>query len=170
MLHKISRDVKIAALNLYESDILPLEDILACVGFSKCTFYQILKLWKETGDVVTHRHANKGCFRLLHHNDIQYLLWLIQHCPDWFLDELLDLLWTNRFISIHYTTIHRELAHAGMSLKKLKVIAKERNEPLQHDYMQRMAHYTPEQLGFLDETSKNDKMPAQRRGRIRRDR
>jgi transposase len=135
MFRKISQDVKIAALNLYECDILPLEDILACVGFSKRTFYRILKLWKETGDVVTHRHANKGRFHLLHHDDIQYLLRLIRHRPDWFLDELLDLLRTNRFISVHYTTIHRELARAGMSLKKLKVIAKERNEPLRHDYM-----------------------------------
>jgi transposase len=95
MFRKISRDIKIAVLNLYESDISPLEDILACVGFSKRTFYRILKLWKETGDVVTHRHANKGRFCLLHHDDIQYLLLLIRHRPDWFLDELLDLLQTN---------------------------------------------------------------------------
>lgn len=52
-----------------------------------------------------------------------------------------------------------------MSYKKLKVIAKERNEPLRNDYMRTMAQYTPEQLGFLDETSKNEKTIARRNGR-----
>jgi hypothetical protein len=42
--------------------------------------------------------------------------------PDWFLDKLLELLDTNRFISIHYTTIHRELVGAGVSIKKLQKI------------------------------------------------
>ena len=102
MFCKISQDVKIATLNLYESDILRLEDILACVGFFKCTFYQILKFWKETGDVVTHRHANKGSFRLLHHDDIQYLLRLIRHRPDWFLDELLGVVTTNLIITTRH--------------------------------------------------------------------
>lgn len=167
MFRKISRDVKIAALNLHENGLLPLKDILACVGFSEGTFYRTLRLWRETGDVVTHRHGDprRGRFRLLHHDDIQYLLRLIQHRPDWFLDELLNLLQHNRFISVHYTTIHRELQRAGMSYKKLKVIAKERNEPLRNDYMRSMAQYTPEQLGFLDETSKNDKTIARRNGR-----
>lgn len=50
------------------------------------------------------------------------------------------------------------------------IIAKERNEPLRNDYMRRMAQYSPEQLGFLDETSKNDKTPGRRYGRGRRGR
>jgi hypothetical protein len=51
-----------------------------------------------------------------------------------------------------------------MSHKKLKIIAKERNKPLQHDCMWHMEQYSPKQLGFLDETSKNDKAPGQRYG------
>jgi transposase len=171
MFRKISRDVKIAALNLHENGILPLPDILACVGFSESTFYRILRLWRETGEVVSHRHGNKaGHPRILHFDDVQYLLRLVQHRPDWFLDELLNLLKRNRFVSVHYTTIHRELDRAGMSRKKLKIIAKEHNEPLRNDYMRHMAMYSPEQLGFLDETSKNDKTPGRRYGRGRRGR
>jgi len=37
MYRKISHDVKIAAMSLYECGLLPLEDILACVGFSENT-------------------------------------------------------------------------------------------------------------------------------------
>jgi hypothetical protein len=35
----IHRDVKIAAINLDEQNILTLKQILACVGFSRRTFY-----------------------------------------------------------------------------------------------------------------------------------
>jgi transposase len=48
----ISRDLKIAALNLYEHGHLSLKQILDCVGFSRSTFFRILKLWRTTGDVV----------------------------------------------------------------------------------------------------------------------
>ena len=78
MFHKISCNVKIAALNLHENGILTLPDILASVGFSESTFYCVLRLWPETGDVISHRHGNKaGCRCLLHFDDVQYLLRLV---------------------------------------------------------------------------------------------
>ncbi|KAJ7694066.1 hypothetical protein B0H17DRAFT_1178656 [Mycena rosella] len=150
------------SISLYEHGQLPLKDILNCVGFSESTFYRVLYLWRTTGDVVRHTIKNPGRSRLLHHDDIQYLLRLVRHSPDWFLDELLRLLEHNRFISVHYTTIHHELEHAGMSTKKLKVIAMERSEPTRMNYIREAAEYPPEYLGFLDETSKNDKTPARR--------
>jgi hypothetical protein len=95
----------------------------------------------------------KGRPRLLHYSDVDYLKRLIRHHPDWFLDELQYLLQTNRFITAHFTTIHRELVRAGISSKKIKKTASERNENLRADYIGRMAQYSPEQLGFLDEIS-----------------
>ncbi|KAJ7020874.1 hypothetical protein C8F04DRAFT_973533, partial [Mycena alexandri] len=68
----ISRDVKIAALNLYENGRLTLPEILECVGFSERTFYRILSLWRTTGDVVGHKKS-RGRPRILHHDDIRYL-------------------------------------------------------------------------------------------------
>jgi transposase len=65
---------------------------------------------------------------MLDYNDVEYLLCLVDQSPDYFLDELLYLLKTNRFISVDYITIHRALERAGMSHKKLKKVASERNE------------------------------------------
>jgi transposase len=128
--HKNSRDLKLAAMNLYEHNLIPLDDILDCVGFSERTFYRILKLWRTTGDVIKHTYGlcASGRPRLLVFDDLQYLLRLVCHRPDWFLDELADHLRENRFISVHYTTILRELAHARYSVKWLKRIAAERSE------------------------------------------
>lgn len=162
---KISRDVKLAAIRLHERALLPLEDILDCLRISRRTFYRILLLWRTTGDVVRHNYGVRGRPRHLHFDDIEYLKQLISHRPDWFLDELQYLLATNHFISAHYTTIHRELERARVSTKKLKKIALERNENVRADFIRCMAQYQPEQLGFLDEVSKDERTSGRRRGR-----
>ena len=165
---KISCNLKLAAMRMYNQGILPVGAIIDCLQISRRTFYRILDLWITTGDVVRHTNGVRGRPRILHFDDIDYLRRIIRHRPDWFLDELLDLLQTNRFISAHYTTIHRELQRAGVSTKKLKKIALERNENLWADYMRHMAHYSPEQLAFLDEVSKDERTSARLRGRSRK--
>ena len=145
--HKISRDLKLAAMHMHDQEILPVGAIIDCLQISRRTFYRILDLWVTTGDVVYHTNGVRGRPRILHFDDVDYLRRIIRHRPDWFLDKLLDLLETNRFISTHFTTIHRELERAGVSTKKLKKIALERNENLRADYMCHMARYSPEQLG-----------------------
>ncbi|KAF8874798.1 hypothetical protein BD779DRAFT_1427141, partial [Infundibulicybe gibba] len=154
---RISADVKIAAIRLFETGLMRLQDILDCVGFSKRTFYRILSLYRETGDVVRLHSPLRGRPRKLHFDDLTYLISLVRHRPDWFLDELLSLLETNRFISAHYTTIHRELVRTGMSLKKLRRIAKERDEDVRADFIRKMAQYSPAELAFLDEFSKDER-------------
>ena len=127
---KISRDLKLAAMRMHDQGILPMHTIIDCLQISRRTFYYILELWNTTGDVVHHTNGIRGRPRILHSDDIDYLRRIIRHRPDWFLDELLGLLETNRFISAHFITIHRELERAGVSTKKLKKIALEHNENL----------------------------------------
>jgi hypothetical protein len=163
----IHRDVKVAAIQLAERQLLPLDDILLCCGFSRRTFFRIMKLWRETGDVVN-EPAMRGRIRTLHFTDIHYLKQLIRQNPDYFLDELLRMLKTNRFISVHYTTIHDELTRAGVSRKRLQRIALERNEARRADFISRMAQFDPEELGFIDEVSKDERTVGRRYGRSKR--
>ena len=167
---KISQDLKFAAIRLYERGLLPLEDILDCVGFSRATFFRTLALWRQTGNVVKAGYISRGRRRSMNTDDLHYLLRLLRARPDWFLDELLSLLEENRFISVHYTTIFRELQRAGVSYKKLKRIAKERDEDVRADYVREMAQYTTEQLGFMDEVSKDERTKQRSRGRSRKGR
>jgi hypothetical protein len=74
---------------------------------------------------------------------------LINHRPDWFLDELLGLLGMNRFISVHFTTIYCELERSGVSLKKLRRIAKEHDENLHADFVRTMGQYSLRRSDFL---------------------
>ncbi|KAJ7314992.1 hypothetical protein DFH08DRAFT_820961 [Mycena albidolilacea] len=112
----VQAQVKLAAMNLFEQDILPLANILDIVGFSESMFWCTRKLWRETG-------------------------------------------WVEK---------PKKLEHLGMSRKKSKKVAKERNEKVRLDFMQRIIEYPVEYLGFLDETSKNDHTYSQGYGRAKR--
>jgi hypothetical protein len=57
---------------------------------------------------------------------------------------------------MHFATVHWELIRAGISEKNIKKAASEHNEHLQADYIAWMGQYSPEQLGFLDEVSKDE--------------
>ena len=166
----IHRDVEIAALQLAERQLLPLNDILLCCQISRCSFffYRIMKLWWETGDVINDPQVLRGCYRTLHHTDIHYLLQLICQNPNYFLDELLFMLKTNRFISVHFTTIYDELSCAGVSRKRLQCIALERNEALHADFIAHIAQFFPEELGFIDKVSKDERTVGRRYGRSKR--
>lgn len=132
---------------------------------SRSTFFRVQKLLHETGHVISPKASLPGRLRTLNYDDIQYLLVLIQQNPDYFLDELTHLLKTNRFISVHYATIHHALECAGVSCKKLKKIAYERSEPLHADFIGRMAKYDPDELGFLDEVHKDERTLSRGFGR-----
>jgi hypothetical protein len=86
-----------------------------------------LSTLEGTDNVVLQKPKYNSAPRSLHHNNIQYLLCLMCANPDQFLDEFLNLLKTNHFISVHYMTIHHELKRANLSQKKLLRIAAELN-------------------------------------------
>lgn len=146
---KIGADVKMAAIRIYEMDLMLLEDILAIVNFSERTWWRTLKCYRTTGSVEPPASNKRGRPRIMVRDDIDYLLALVCHRPSWFLDELLGLLATNRFISVHSTTIFRELERMDISLKKLRIIAKERNEDVRADFIRRIAQYSAAEIGFF---------------------
>jgi len=54
--HKISRNIKIAAVCLYQDEILSLAAILNYLLMSQSTFYHLYALWLATEDVVHYRN------------------------------------------------------------------------------------------------------------------
>ena len=54
---KISRDVKIAAMRLYDDNVLPKVAILDYLGLSSRTFDRVHALWVAAGEVM---HQTNG--------------------------------------------------------------------------------------------------------------
>ncbi|KIL68989.1 hypothetical protein M378DRAFT_70483, partial [Amanita muscaria Koide BX008] len=82
-----------------------------------------------------------------------FLFSTIRETPDFYLDELRDLLAVNCGIRVSRTTIWRTLKAGGLTMKKLSRIALERSHEKQLEYITRISTYTPEQLIFVDESS-----------------
>jgi len=154
--HFIPHVVKISVMKLHEHELLDLDTILDVMEMSHSTFFCVQKLWCETGDIISPKASLQGCLPTLNYDDVQYLLVLIKQNPNYFLNELLYLLKTNQFLSVHYTTINHALERAGVSQKKLKKITYECSKPLCADFIGCMAKYYPE-LGFLDEVHKDER-------------
>ena len=72
--HFVSCDVKIAAINLFEHELLPLHTILDVCGFSEWTWYGVMKLWCDTGNVINPKSSLGGCVCYLNCKDVQHLL------------------------------------------------------------------------------------------------
>lgn len=56
----------------------------------------------------------------------------------------------------HLTTVHHELQQAGIGIDKLKQIAWEWNDEKCVEEIYQITPYSPEELGFLDKTLKNE--------------
>ncbi|PBK81680.1 hypothetical protein ARMGADRAFT_947808 [Armillaria gallica] len=166
--HYISPQVKLAAMCLYDAGHLDrgqICDAMDFMDFSVRIFFHIHALWLETGDVVAHRVGIPGQPCKLHCEDINYLLELIRFNPDFFLDELLDLLDSNHLVAVHFTTIAWELEWQGVSRKQLRKIAVEHKPHLRADFIRQMAQYEPEQIGCMDEMHKDERTLSHRRQR-----
>jgi transposase len=156
--------LKLAAVRMYERKISSLDDILDIVDFSKSTFFRCWFNYKQTGNPAKPKSNNLGRPRLVLREDIDNIMRLVRLRPDWFSIELLRLLEHNRFISIHFSTIFRELKRQGVSQKRLRKIAAERNKTVRSNFVRRMAAEDSATLGFIDETSKDERTWAPRYG------
>ena len=155
-------------MQLYEDNVLSKLVICDYLRISSRTFDRVLAIWNAMGEVVRETNGVHGRPHILHFSDVEYLKRLIQHRPDWFLDELQHLLQTNHFIAAHFTTVNWKLLRAGISAKKIKKVASEQNEDIWADFIARMAQYFPEQLGFLNEVSKDECTSFRTHGRSRK--
>src|SRR5438477_12847207 len=72
-MRNISYDVKIAAICLHERQLVDLSNILECCGLSRCMWFCILKLWCETGNVVSESASLCGHLHCFDSFDIHYL-------------------------------------------------------------------------------------------------
>ena len=152
----IKHGIKLPGRKLYKHGVISLAIFQDVLDYSQRTFYPTLKLWHETGDVISTWSWFCGCYRLLNYDDVSILLLLMENNPNYFLDKLLHLLETNQFISAHCTYIHHVLECAGFSHKKLTNIAIERDEFCRANFIHHMSQYTPCQLRFLDKTLKDE--------------
>lgn len=156
-----------ASIRLRRRGLDSVKDICDITGISVPTLYRSWALYARTGSFVKARLLGLGRPRKVYHRDAQYLLHLARYNPTTFLDEYRAMLDKNRHLSLHISTIHRVFLRAGLSVKRVQKMAKERDPVKQADYIRRIGAYSPVCLIFIDEVSKNDRVYARLWGRSR---
>jgi transposase len=131
------------------------EEIVNALGVSSDS----IERWQD--NYITHGRVDppwvlQGRRRLLNAAAIEDLHDLIQESPSLFLDEIADWLALYHDQPISTTALHDNLRDLGITYKKLRKVAAERDDAYRAAWMHDvLTHYTAEQLVFLDESSKD---------------
>jgi transposase len=142
------------------------DDILDLFSMSSSMFYRAKTNLASFGSVERDPATLKirGPKRQLDRQLLEVVLQHISTNPSVSLSELSYLLASehNTFVSI--STLSKTLMNAGFTFKKLAKVASERKEEQLANFILRIGKYTPEQLVFADESSKDERTIQRSRG------
>ncbi|OCB88961.1 hypothetical protein A7U60_g3916 [Sanghuangporus baumii] len=154
---KISEDIKQRAMWLYSQGYIP-HSCCELLGISQSSFWRFRKNLRLYGSV---RHPNSfkaGRPRLLNTPESRSELYaLLEENPAMYLDEIQEWLMVAHQIGLARSTLHQNLHELGISYKKLRKAAAERDEVARAEFRQyTQNNWIASQLVFVDETSKDD--------------
>ncbi|KXJ23296.1 hypothetical protein AC249_AIPGENE6191 [Exaiptasia diaphana] len=129
---------------------------LLCLG--RTYVHTILKCYRETKGVDEDRALRvRGRHRVLSARDLIFIRRIISQYPELYLDEVRDWLQfqTGRLFAL--STISRTLRKMGLSIVKLQIIAKQRDEMRRAQYRRFISQFQSRHLLFIDESAKDER-------------
>ncbi|KAJ7615148.1 hypothetical protein DFH06DRAFT_961117, partial [Mycena polygramma] len=115
---------------------------------------RVIQTWRELGEVCRDRR-HRGRAPLMSPNNCKFVLALIDHTPDIYLDEIQEALFTQHDLDVSLATICRTLHRLGISSKKLSRQAAERCEHARRDFMMEIGEEPAERIVCADESAVN---------------
>ena len=165
---KISNDRKEQALYLLLEEGWEIERVAGALDVSM----QSIERWEENYAIhscVKLFKPNRGRPRLLTGDmidDIQVIQRLLCEDPSLLLDEIKEWLALHHDQPISTTALHLNLRDLALTHKRLKCIAAEWDDAYRTEWILNMTmNYTADQLVFLDESSKDERVVLRRYGR-----
>lgn len=161
---KIGEDIRDRALYLLSAG-QDTRDITAALGVSKRTIHRWEDLYNCHGYIPRSTYLC-GRPRKLSPLLMEELRLLIKDRPTLYLNEIVEWFATRRNFSVSISTIQRALVRLGLTYKKLRITASERDEVLRQQWKHQITGmFAAAQLVFADETSKDERVVMRRYGR-----
>ncbi|XP_067021928.1 uncharacterized protein [Acropora muricata] len=132
-------------------------EIVRLLKVGKTFVHKVLKLYSETKGVEYSLNHNRGKPRSIGGRVILLIRYLIDQYPELYLDELRDWIYFRTGETYAIPTLSRCLSKIGLSVKKLQLIAKERDERRRANFRRYMAQFNKHELLFVDESSKDNR-------------
>jgi len=152
--HVYSRDLKRHVI--YQAKVLgkPSTQIAIDLDMDLRVVQCVKQTWREIGDVCRDRKY-KGRPPLMSSVAIDFMLALLEHSPDLYLDEIQDELLRMHDLEVSLPTICRTLKRLGFSSKKLSKAAAERCKESRQQFRMEIGAESPESLVMADESAVN---------------
>lgn len=149
----LSDDLRSRIVSWSIDDGMSAPDIAHLAHCSERTVHEILRIWREYGELHDPTVRARGRRRALNTGDLDYMTSLIIGNPTHYLDEIQDLLYNNRDIDISIATISRLLRRLNYNHKQVAREALERNELLRATWQGKYGDIPKEYFVWLDESS-----------------
>ncbi|KAF8239291.1 hypothetical protein L208DRAFT_1471778 [Tricholoma matsutake] len=115
---------------------------------------RVKRTWNEIGDVCRDRQ-HQGRAPLLSVQESQFMVALLEHTPDLYLDEIQEQLQEQHNVTVSLNTISRTLKRLGISSKKLSRAASEHCKEARNAFALKIGAYPVEYLVAGDEAAVN---------------
>ncbi|KAJ7662385.1 hypothetical protein B0H17DRAFT_873593, partial [Mycena rosella] len=115
---------------------------------------RVITTWREIGEVCRNR-SYIGRSPMLSPDHTKFMLALIDHSPDIYLDEIQEQLYNQHDIDTSLATISRTLHRLGISSKQLSKQAAERCETALRDFHMEIGDEPAERIVCADESAVN---------------
>ncbi|KAJ7186359.1 hypothetical protein B0H12DRAFT_965175, partial [Mycena haematopus] len=130
------------------------EDIAVDLNMPLRVVQRVKKTWAEIGEVCRDRR-HKGRPALLSKQNTKFMIALIEHTPDIYLDEIQEYLQIQHDMDISLTTISRTLHRLGYGSKKLSKQAAERCADARRDFLMKIGNEPADHIVCADESAVN---------------
>ncbi|XP_048581384.1 uncharacterized protein LOC125556694 [Nematostella vectensis] len=140
------------------------DEIAETLSASKRFVYKITRLYRNTRGVSDAR-KRKSKARLINANDLLLIRRLIDEYPGLYLDEIQT--WLEHFTGCTFSvpSLDRCLKRMGLSVQKMHIVTRQRNEFERATYRRFISQFKPNQLLFIDESSKDERTIQRKFGR-----
>ncbi|KIJ10235.1 hypothetical protein PAXINDRAFT_157674 [Paxillus involutus ATCC 200175] len=106
---------------------------------------RVLKLYRDTSGIIKQRMQD-GRPPLMSESASEFMLALLEHSPDLYLDEIQEQLNSLHSLDVLIATIWRTLRRLGLTNKQLSRTAAERNEDLRLDFTMAIGDEPPNRV------------------------
>ncbi|KAM5541412.1 hypothetical protein V8D89_004966 [Ganoderma adspersum] len=154
---RISRDLKLHAHLLVTTGLYSASSATTILGVSERSIRRWVASSRHCGDVETH---SLFCGRnsTLSHATLRELYDLVISSPTLYLDEICTWFTAHRGLRLSISAIHRGLERLGLTRKKLRRTAAQRDELTRAQWKANITSwFTATQLVFADESSKDNR-------------
>ncbi|KAJ7749453.1 hypothetical protein B0H16DRAFT_1319299 [Mycena metata] len=132
----------------------PSPDIARDLNMPPRVVQRVKRTWAEIGDVCRDRR-HKGRAPMLSPANSKFMLALIEHTPDIYLDEIQEQLFTQHDLDVSLATIRRTLHHITETAWKLSRQAAERCAEARRDFLMEIGNEPASRIVCADESAVN---------------